>query len=106
MAQAIETQADTLDRLVGNLLDMSRLQAGAVVLNQEWNSLEEIAGEVAARVYQSQKAERIRLEFPDDLPLLRCDYGLLLQALSNIVENALRHEPPGPRVIIRSRNEA
>ncbi|MBK7218441.1 MAG: DUF4118 domain-containing protein [Candidatus Promineofilum sp.] len=106
MAQAIETQADTLDRLVGNLLDMSRLQAGAVVLNQEWNSLEEIAGEVAARVYQSQKAERIRLEFPDDLPLLRCDYGLLLQALSNIVENALRHEPPGRRVIIRGRTEA
>ena len=105
MAQAIETQADTLDRLVGNLLDMSRLQAGAVVLNADWNSLEEIAGEVAARVYQSQRAERIRLEFPD-LPLLRCDYGLLLQALSNIVENALRHEPPGDRVIIRGRAEA
>ncbi len=106
MAKAIETQADTLDRLVGNLLDMSRLQAGAVVLNTDWNSLEEIAGEVAARVYQSQRAERIRLEFPDDLPLLRCDYGLLLQALSNIVENALRHEPPGDRVVIRGRAEA
>ena len=106
MAQAIETQTDTLDRLVGNLLDMSRLQAGAVVLNADWNSLEEIAGEVAARVYQSQRAERIRLEFADDLPLLRCDYGLLLQALSNIVENALRHEPPGDRVIIRGRAEA
>ena len=106
MAQAIETQTDTLDRLVGNLLDMSRLQAGAVVLNADWNSLEEIAGEVAARVYQSQRAQRIRLEFADDLPLLRCDYGLLLQALSNIVENALRHEPPGDRVIIRGRAEA
>ena len=106
MAQAIEAQADTLDRLVGNLLDMSRLQAGAVGLNEEWNSLEEIAGEVAARVYQSQKAERIRLDFPDDLPLMRCDYGLLLQALSNIVENALRHEPPGDRVVIRGRAAA
>jgi len=103
MVQSIEAQADTLDRLVGNLLDMSRLQAGAVVLNLEWNSLEEIAGEVAARVFQAQQAERIRLDFPDDFPLLRCDDGLLLQALGNIVENALRHEPAGRRVAIRGR---
>ncbi len=92
-----------MDRLVGNLLDLSRLQAGAVVLNEEWNSLEEIAGEVAARAYSAHQAERIALDFPDDLPLVRCDYGLLLQALGNIVDNALRHEPAGKRVIIRGR---
>lgn len=105
MVQAIEASADALDRLVGNLLDMSRLQAGAVALNKDWNSLEEIAGDVAADVYQRQGAERIRLDFPDDLPLLRCDFGLLRQALYNIVENALRHEPDGQRVVIRGRAE-
>ena len=103
LARTIETQADELDRLVGNLLDLSRLQAGAVVLREEWNSAEEIAGEVAARAYSAHHAERITLDFPDDLPLVRCDYGLMLQALGNIVENALRHEPPGARVIIRGR---
>ena len=103
LARAIEGQADALDRLVGNLLDMSRLQAGAVVLNEDWNSLEEIAGDAAARAYQLQRAERIQLDFPDDLPLLRCDYGLLLQALNNLVDNALRHEPPGRLVVIRGR---
>ena len=105
MVQAIEDSADALDRLVGNLLDMSRLQAGAVVLNLDWNSLEEIAGDVAAGVYRRQGSERIALDFPDDLPLVRCDYGLLRQALGNIVENALRHEPEGRRVIIRGRAE-
>ncbi len=106
LAQTIEAQADELDRLVGNLLDLSRLQAGAVVLRAEWNSVEEIAGEVAARAYSAHHAERITLDFPDDLPLVRCDYGLLLQALGNIVENALRHEPPGARVLIRGRAAA
>ena len=103
LARAIETQADELDRLVGNLLDLSRLQAGAVVLHRELNSLEEIAGEVAARAFAAHKAERITLDFPDDLPLARFDYGLMVQALGNVVDNALRHEPADSRVIIRGR---
>jgi two-component system, OmpR family, sensor histidine kinase KdpD len=101
LARTIENQADRLNALVGNLLDMSRLQAGAMILNSEWNSLEEIAGEVAARTYQSHQSERILLDFPADLPLVNCDYGLILQALENIVENALRYEPAGNLVIIR-----
>lgn len=103
LARSIESQADELDRLVGNLLDLSRLQAGAVVLHEDWNSLEEIAGDVAARAYVAHQAERIELDFPDDLPLARFDYGLMLQALGNVVENALRHEPADRRIIIRGR---
>ncbi|MFO7664984.1 MAG: DUF4118 domain-containing protein [Chloroflexota bacterium] len=101
LARTIETQADRLNSLISNLLDMSRLQAGAMILNSDWNSLEEIAGEVAARVYQSTQTKRISLEFPTDLPLVNCDYGLILQALENIVDNALRYEPVGQLVIIR-----
>lgn len=90
----IEGEADQLDQLVGNLLDMSRLQAGALRLNAELNALEEVAGDVAARQWQLHKRERVRLHFPDDLPLVQFDYGLILQALSNLVENSLRYEPP------------
>jgi two-component system sensor histidine kinase KdpD len=100
LAQTIESEADRLNRLVGNLLDMSRLQAGALVLNTEWNSLEEIAGDVAAQTYNSLGEERLVLDFPEDLPLLRCDYELIVQALGNIVENALRYEPDGRRAIL------
>ena len=103
LAQTIESEADRLNRLVGNLLDMSRLQAGALVLNTEWNSLEEIAGDVAAQTYNSLGQERLRLNFPDDLPLLRCDYHLMVQALGNIVENAVRYEPHGRRAILAGR---
>jgi two-component system sensor histidine kinase KdpD len=100
IAGAIEKEADELDKLVGNLLDMSRLKAGALQLNRDLNALEEVAGDVAARVWQRTKQERIKLEFSDDLPLISFDYGLILQALTNIVDNALRYEPTGSQIRI------
>jgi two-component system, OmpR family, sensor histidine kinase KdpD len=94
LATTIETEAAQLDKLVGNLLDMSRLQAGAFQLNSDLNSLEEVAGEAAARVWQLTKQERIKIVFADSISLVRFDYGLILQALSNILDNALRYESP------------
>lgn len=109
MFEAIEEQADQLDRLVGNLLDMSRLQAGALTLNVQANSFEEIAGEVAARMFQRNKMERIRLQIPEDFPFVLFDYALLLQAITNIVENGLRYEPQESQIEIQAKqveNEA
>jgi two-component system sensor histidine kinase KdpD len=94
LAATIETEAAQLDKLVGSLLDMSRLQAGAFQLNSGLNSLEEVAGDAAARIWQLTQQERIKIVFAEDMPLVRFDYGLILQALSNLVDNALRYEPP------------
>lgn len=101
LMRLIEQQADTLDQLVGNLLDMSRLEAGALKLHEDWVHFSEIAGDVAAQAWQPSQSARIRLDFPDDMPLVRCDQGLMLQALSNITSNALRYEPPESQVEIR-----
>jgi two-component system sensor histidine kinase KdpD len=101
IAETIEHEADHLDKLIGNLLDMSRLNAGALKLNLELNSLEEVAGDVAARAWQLSKQERIKIAFPDDLPLVSFDYGLLLQALTNIADNAVRYEPLNSQVEIK-----
>jgi two-component system, OmpR family, sensor histidine kinase KdpD len=100
MTRTIENEADQLNMMVGNLLDISRLQAGAMQINSEWNSLEEVAGDVAARTWQLTHLERVKIWFPDDMPLVRFDYGLILQALSNLVENSLRYEPDGSQVEI------
>ena len=94
MLESVENEADELNQLVGNLLDLSRLRAGALQLNIQLNDLEEVAGDVAARVYQRLNQERIKITFPADMPLVPFDYGLILQALSNLVDNALRYEPP------------
>lgn len=93
ITETIEHEVDQLDKLVGNLLDMSRLKAGALRLNCQLNSLEELAGDVAARVWQLTKQERVSLRFPEDMPMVEFDYGLLLQAVTNIVDNSLRYEP-------------
>ncbi len=61
IAETIEQETDHLDTLVGNLLEMSRLQAGALSLNLRLNDLEEIAGDIAAHVYQRTRQERIKL---------------------------------------------
>lgn len=101
MAQTIENEADHLDKLVGNLLDMSRLRAGAIRLNSQANSLEEVVGDVAAQVWQRTGQERIKISFPDDMPLITFDYGLMLQAVTNLVDNALRYEPLDRQIEIR-----
>jgi len=98
LTETIESESDQLDRLVGNLLDMSRLQAGALQLNLSLNSFEEVAGDVAARAWHLTHQERLELNFPDDLPLVEFDYGLILQALTNLVQNALRYEPLSQKV--------
>jgi len=106
MIRTINQEADHLNKLVGNLLDMSRLQAGAVTINRHWNALNEVAGDVAAHTWQRYQAERIRLDFAPDFPLVLFDYGLLLQAVSNVVENALRYEPPESVVVVRGETDA
>jgi two-component system sensor histidine kinase KdpD len=98
--ESIEQESDRLDNLIGNLLDLSRLRAGAMTLNLQQNSLEEIAGDVAAYAFQRAKRERVRLNFPDEFPLLKFDYGLVLQAVSNLMDNALRFEPVGSTIEI------
>jgi two-component system sensor histidine kinase KdpD len=102
LVETIEQETDQLNRLVGNLLEMSRLHAGAMTLNRELNSLEEVAGDVAAQSFLRTKEQRIHLALPDDLPLLSFDYGLIAQALTNLVDNALRYEPSDRQIELRA----
>jgi two-component system sensor histidine kinase KdpD len=103
--KVIENEADQLDKMVGNLLDISRLKAGVLRINAVWNSLEEAAGDVAAMVWQRTGEERIKICFPDNMPLVQFDYALILQALGNLTENSLRYEPDDKRVEICGRVE-
>jgi two-component system sensor histidine kinase KdpD len=95
---AIEEESDRLDRLVGNLLDASRLEAGAVTMHKDPQDLRELVRAVATRL-QSMLADRpLNLDIPDDLPLVPCDYAQIDHVLTNLLENAARHTPPGSAV--------
>jgi two-component system sensor histidine kinase KdpD len=87
----IEQNADRLDALVGNLLDMSRLQTGSLAPFLRAIAVDEVAP-VALRGLDD--ADKLRIVVPDDLPLVRADPGLLERVLANLFSNALRHSPP------------
>jgi two-component system sensor histidine kinase KdpD len=87
----IEQNADRLDALVGNLLDMSRLQTGSLAPFLRAIAVDEVAP-VALRGLDD--ADNLRIVVPDDLPLVQADPGLLERVLANLFSNALRHSPP------------
>ena len=88
----IEEGADRLNSLISNLLDMSRIQTGAVHLFIRPTSLEEVAPLV---VHGVEDGTLLQVEMSEDLPLVGADPGLLERALANLVSNALRYSPPG-----------
>jgi two-component system sensor histidine kinase KdpD len=98
----IEGSTDRLDALVGNLLDMSRLQAGALAPFLRATAIDEVAP-VALRGLD--RADQLLIVVPDDLPLVQADPGLLERVLANLFSNALRHSPSGQRPVLRARED-
>jgi two-component system sensor histidine kinase KdpD len=88
---AIEDSADRLDALIGNLLDMSRLQAGALVAAPRPVDLGEV---VPAAVAAVTEPDRLDWHVDEAARLVEADPGLLDRVLGNVLENALRHQPP------------
>jgi len=91
----IDEAADRLSRLVHNLLDMSRIEAGALDPNLREASLADIAGPVVLLARASSR-QRIDVDIPDDLPPVHADPILLEQVLTNLLENARRYAPGSP----------
>jgi two-component system sensor histidine kinase KdpD len=100
---AIDEETDHLNRLVGNLLDMSRIEAGALHPQRRWNALDEIVAGVLTRLRPRARQHRIELDLPDDLPLLPLDYGLMEQVFTNLISNGLKYAPPDTIIWISAR---
>ncbi|NBM14419.1 sensor histidine kinase KdpD, partial [Streptomyces sp. GC420] len=93
---AIEEGADRLDHLVGNLLDMSRLQSGAVTPLVRETDLDE----VVPLALKGVPEESVALDIPETLPMVAADKGLLERIVANVVENAVKYSPAGSRVLL------
>lgn len=103
----INTQADRMQRLIDNLLNLARIEAGVAKVNKAQHSLNDLLEE-ALRVMQPA-AEKKRIELRSDLSLLYlsvfADRDMLLQAAINLLSNAIKYTPDGGRVTLRSRLE-
>jgi two-component system sensor histidine kinase KdpD len=98
LKESIYEEAERLNRIVTNLLDMTRLESGSIGLTRDWHSLEELVGSALARLEGSAKERPIDVEVPADLPLVSVDGVLIEQALVNLLENAFKYTPPGSPV--------
>ncbi|MEA2662934.1 MAG: two-component system, OmpR family, sensor histidine kinase KdpD [Chloroflexota bacterium] len=103
--ESIEQEVKRLDRLVGELLDLSRIDAGHLVLQRQYHALDALVDDVLGRLRHTTEAHRIRVDVPEDLPPVSVDYLRIDQVLSNLLENAVRYAPPGTLIEIAGRVE-
>jgi len=103
LLELIELQADRLARLVTNLLDMTRIEAGALELRPTTVAFGELVTEAVASLGGLVAPGRIRVDAPDDLPLLHLDHVLMSQVLANVLENAERLSPDDTNIRVAAR---
>jgi two-component system, OmpR family, sensor histidine kinase KdpD len=93
LLEIMEEEADHLNRLVGNLLDMSRIEAGALQPQRQWNQLSEIVETALARLRRAAEKHTVQIDVPDDLPLVPVDTTLMQQVFVNLLSNSLKFAP-------------
>jgi two-component system, OmpR family, sensor histidine kinase KdpD len=91
MVEVIEVESARLAKLVDDLLDLSRIESGAVAPQSDWIDLRDV---VASAVMQAHVDSRIEFAVPADLPLVRADAAQLERVFSNLIDNALKFSPP------------
>lgn len=90
---SIREEAERLNRYVGDLLDMTRLEGGALVTRREWTDVRDVLRAGVDRVRRRLEGRTVKWDFPDQVTLVMADASLLEQALVNILENAIAYSP-------------
>lgn len=101
LALAIQTEAQQMNELVTNLLDMVRLQTGGVKLKIDWQSMEEIVGSACAQSTRLLAQHKLTVSIPAHLPLCECDPILIQRVIINLLDNAVKFTPLGSAISIR-----
>jgi two-component system sensor histidine kinase KdpD len=105
LLQTIVDESHRMTRQVDNLLDMTRLESGNVVLNRQWHVLEELVGSVRTRMHRDLAEHPVKVDIPAEFPLVHVDGLLLEQVFVNLLENASRYTSAGRRIEITARAE-
>jgi len=100
LVQSIYNEADRLAKFLKNLLDMTRIESGAIQLKKEWQSLEESVGVAFGRLRKQLEPFKIKTKIPHDLPLLLYDEQLVDQVLFNLLDNATKYAPAGSDITV------
>jgi two-component system sensor histidine kinase KdpD len=105
LSLAIYDGATRMAGLANNLLDMARLEAGTIVLNRQWQPLEEVVGGALAGLAERMANHPVSVKLPHDLPLVEIDSMLIERVFANLLENAVKYTPPGTPIEISAATE-
>jgi two-component system sensor histidine kinase KdpD len=100
MARALQRQSQRINAMVTNLLDMARLQSGAVQLRLEWQPVEEVIGSALQAMQSVLVGHQVTVDMPPALPLIHLDSVLMERVLCNLLENAVKYTPPDSSIRI------
>lgn len=100
LVDTICTEAERMERLISDILDMVRLESGTIAPRREWVPLEEVVGSALSRLEKKLGKRDVRVDLPEDLPLISVDPVLFEQVFVNLVDNANKYAPPNTPIEI------
>jgi K+-sensing histidine kinase KdpD len=101
--EIINEEADRLNHFVENMVELARIEAGAVSLSRRWSSVEEIVTMARARAEALTRGHQIEVEFESELPAVRIDASLIAEVLYSLIDNAAKYSPAGSGIKISAR---
>jgi two-component system sensor histidine kinase KdpD len=101
LGQEINIASIRLNNLIENLLNMSRLESGRLSIQTNWCDVHDLANSVATSLNNELQPFKLVVIIPEDMPLVYVDFGLMEQAIHNLVLNATQHAPEGSRIRLK-----
>lgn len=95
MLEVIDEETDRLDRFVGNLVELARIEAGEMHLRREWVSVADVVGRAADRAGRNARLHRLDVSVSGDLPAIRADGQALAEVVYTLIDNAAKYSPAG-----------
>ncbi|MBL8271890.1 DUF4118 domain-containing protein [Steroidobacter sp.] len=105
LARSIAAKAVEMSEIVSNVLDLMRFESGQMTLRRDGHSLDDLIGAALGRVEERLRDHPVRIDIPNELPVLSVDGSLIVQALANIFDNAAKYTPNGALVHVHARVE-
>ncbi|MBN2075094.1 MAG: hypothetical protein JW762_06040, partial [Dehalococcoidales bacterium] len=101
LIQVAREEADKLNHLISNLLDESRIEAGVIKIAKQPSEVQDLVGAALEQLGVRASKRKFEIEIPPEVPFFSVDVGLIVQALVNVIDNALKYSPPNTPIEIK-----
>jgi len=104
--EVINEEADRLNHFVENMVELARIEAGAISLRRRWSSVEDLVAMARVRAEALTRGHRLEVEFENEIPAARVDPSLIAEVLYSLIDNAAKYSPAGSRIKISASRAA